>query len=196
MHEENDIERLDLDNRINAALVDYGEADSGLERRVLARLSVERKYASRLGRMAWAALSIAAAACIILSAVLMRVIPFQHQKGATVHTPSLRRIPTDVDHASTLAPLKKKEPTRHFHADAMVGKSVASRLPKLDVFPTPQPLSPTELMLVNFAAQAPKTIREDFVRNQEQPSGAIAIAAIGITPIQIPPLEPPDSGAN
>jgi hypothetical protein len=64
-------------------------------------------------------------------------------------------------------------------------------LPKLDVFPTPQPLSPEEQALVNFAARASKSEREALIAAQQQDDAPLRIAAI-----EIQPLEPPASGAH
>jgi hypothetical protein len=62
-------------------------------------------------------------------------------------------------------------------------------LPKLDVFPAPQPLTPQEQALVVFVAQAPETGRKAFAEAQQKIGTPISIAAI-----HIPPLESPDKG--
>jgi hypothetical protein len=59
--------------------------------------------------------------------------------------------------------------------------------PKLDVFPTPQPLTPEEHTLVAIAAQAPAPLRKALVEAQLQPGEPLRIAAISI-----PPIKPPD----
>jgi hypothetical protein len=93
------------------------------------------------------------------------------------------------------APRRRALPHRAQSEGAAV-RQVAERLPKRDIFPTPHGLSPEEQVLVDFAARAPKAQREAFVDDRSKPSEPIAIAAIRVTPIQIPPIEPPDTGAN
>ena len=61
-------------------------------------------------------------------------------------------------------------------------------LPKLDVFPTPQPLTPQERGLAAVAVQAPAPLRQALATAQEQDNAPIRIAEIHIPPIQ-PPAE-------
>ena len=72
---------------------------------------------------------------------------------------------------------------------AVVGK--AAPLPKLDVFPTPQPLTAEERALVAFAANAPKPELKAVVDAQPQADAPLSIAAI-----EIQPLDSPDQGGN
>jgi hypothetical protein len=55
MHETTGLDRPDFDRLIDVALGTYGNADSGLEQRVLVRISVSRTHPPRLGRMVRAA---------------------------------------------------------------------------------------------------------------------------------------------
>jgi hypothetical protein len=64
-------------------------------------------------------------------------------------------------------------------------------LPKREVFPTPQPLSPEEQAFVEFAARAPETERQLFIEAQKRDDAPLSIAAI-----EIQPLDPPDHGGN
>src|SRR5258708_16679208 len=59
-------------------------------------------------------------------------------------------------------------------------------LPKLDVFPSPQPLTPQEQALVVFVAQAPETERKAVAEAQQKIKAPISVA-----PIHIPPLHSP-----
>jgi hypothetical protein len=68
-------------------------------------------------------------------------------------------------------------------------RSVA--LPKLDVFPTPQPLTPEEQALVAFAVRAPESERKSFIEAQRQAEAPLRIAAI-----EIPPIDSPDKDTN
>ncbi|HEV2136758.1 MAG TPA: hypothetical protein VGR47_21240 [Terracidiphilus sp.] len=93
---------------------------------------------------------------------------------------------------SRLASVKRGEaPLHKVHPRGGESAARAAPLPKLDLFPTPRPLSAEEEALVNFAAKAPKTERESLLAAQEQADAPLSIAAI-----EIKPLEPPASGAN
>jgi len=64
-------------------------------------------------------------------------------------------------------------------------------LPKLDVFPTPQPLTPEEQAVAISAFQIPAAEFQAVVVGQQQEDAPVSIAAINIQP-----LEPPDNGGN
>jgi hypothetical protein len=61
--------------------------------------------------------------------------------------------------------------------------------PKLDVFPTPQALTPEERALAVVATQTPAPVRNALLAAQTQDDAPVRIAAI-----HIPPIEPPDEG--
>jgi hypothetical protein len=64
-------------------------------------------------------------------------------------------------------------------------------LARLEVFPTPTPLTSEEQALVALANRNLGDITQSFARNQTQPVEPLRIAVI-----QIPPLNPPDNGGN
>jgi hypothetical protein len=195
MHEKTGLDRPDFDRLIDVALSTYGNADSGLEQRVLARISAGRTHAPRLGRIVWAAV-LTAAACLLLFVVLMRARLVHAPERSARNTPTLQQLPKETVHVAPRATQRRSGLPHYAQPEGAAGKFVANRLPKRDVFPTPQPLSPGEQVLVDFAARAPKAEREAFIDAQKQAAEPISIAAIRITPLQIPPLEPPHPGAN
>lgn len=196
MHEEADLDRPDFDGLIDAALGTYANADSGLEQRVLARIIVGRAYARRLRRMVWAA-ALTATACPLLLMVLMHPRPIRSPVAQAFNRSPLQQVPNAESRVKPrIVQWKSGALQHHAQAQGAAGKFVANRLPKRDTFPTSQRLSPAEQVLVDFAEQAPKAERNAFVGDQKQASEPIAIAAIRITPIQIPPLEQPHTGAN
>lgn len=69
--------------------------------------------------------------------------------------------------------------------------AIAAPLPKLDVFPTPHPLTPEEQALAVVAAQTPTPELQALAQAQTQPEELPTIATA-----HIPPLEPPDQGQN
>jgi hypothetical protein len=186
----------DLDLLLRSALSTYGDPDSGLTRRVLARVSAEVAPAPSRRWLFWS-LALPAAACLLLFVVLSspkpthqpsglvrQTFPFQDLPRITTHTePS--RAPQPAVALRSKATLLKPRPHR------IAAGAKPAPLPKLDVFPTPRPLTPEERALVIFAAQTPEAERKDLIEAQKQFDAPLSIAAI-----QIPPLEPPQEGKN
>jgi hypothetical protein len=80
-------------------------------------------------------------------------------------------------------------PATHPAAPPQVAQ--AAPPPKLDVFPTPTPLSAEERALVTVADTAPPSQREALIESQEKPDAPLSIAALNI-----PPLAAPGEGKN
>ena len=193
-------EERDLDRLIDAALATYAEADSGLERRVLARIAARRAPASRMRRVAWAA-ALTAVACLLLLLVLMHTRPARTPETNARNTPLLEPAPLGEPPIAS-RPARSTNgllrPMRRDNAspDHAAGKTAAAAMPRQEVFPTPRPLSPEERALVGFATHAPEAERESFVAAQKQAAEPITIAGIHIVPIQIPLLKSPSPGTN
>jgi hypothetical protein len=176
-------ERNELDVLLDDALHTYGEADRGLSERVLRRVvhSVVRR---RRHMLAWA-IALPLAACVVLALLLPRFVS---------HTPlTIARLP--VEPPAPPAPpqtVPKIElptaPLEHVRASAprAARAEAAFARPKLDVFPTPRPLSPQERAFVDFASAAPARDRNAYLEAQKDLDQPIHIAAIHIQPIQAP----------
>jgi hypothetical protein len=186
--------REDCDGLIDAALSTYGDAEPGLERRVLARIASEPRRAPRPGRMVWATLLTATALLLLIVFVSVRL---PRSTGTHAFNPHLaQQAPKSEARAeprATQSGNKSSGPQRREHAS---DRSAIVTLPKEEMFPMPQPFSPDELALAQFAAQAPKAERKSFIRAQEHLDEPIRIATIRIDTIQIPPLESPSLGSN
>jgi hypothetical protein len=86
----------------------------------------------------------------------------------------------------------RRTPLRMTKESAYAGINKApTQLPKLDVFPTPQPLTEQEQALLAFAQQAPAGQVEALSAVQAQDEESFALAAS-----HIPPFEPPAEGKN
>jgi len=187
-----------LDLLIDAALATYSEPPAGLEDRVLHALAAEREagaaipHRARLRRrwLPWAT-ALRIAACVLL-VLLIQLREPHHETQARIpfsplpsHDPS--RVPA-IARADTPAPISHR-------AKPAVSRTApelrVAALPKLDVFPTPQPMTPQEKALVASTARASKPQLLALVTAQQNPEGPVTIAAI-----QIPPLEPIDQGNN
>ncbi len=188
-------EDSDLDRLIDVVLGTYAEADSGLERRVLARVGAGRTLKPRFGRMVWAA-GLAAAVCLLLIFVLVHPRLVHAPDMNARNTPTLQRRPETAVRATPPIMQRRSGSTRKLRPEHGAVTSLDAGLPKQEMFPMPRPLSPEERALAEFAARAPEAERESLIEAQIQSDEPIAIAAIRIEPIQIPPLESPEAGAN
>lgn len=201
-----------LDRRLDAALANYGDpgADSGIERRILARVQAERAPAPGLRWLPWAAV-VAAAACLLIAVFLGRwktnVQPSsQNQalrsavlaRGArNPETPSSwapgKRdsrakarsdfaLPASIAHSG---PVAAAQPIAADHATASAG------LPKLDVFPSPRPPTPEERALADVAVLTPAPELRALAAAQTTPEPLPTFATV-----HIPPLDPLDEGGD
>lgn len=179
-------EDTDLDRLIDAALSTYADADSNLEQRVLARISL--KPAPPRRRWLAGAVALPAVACLLLFILLFGSKPHHAPSGEISRTAG-----SGQPHAA----MPRVAPPKSFSGrPARQPKPASAQLPKRDIFPTPQPLSAAERALVEFATYAPEAERKSFVEAQKQLDEPIKMANIQIDTIRIPPLEPPQPGAN
>lgn len=151
----------ELDRMLDATLARYAavEPRTGLEDRVLANLHAER--AKKL-HPAWWPWAIAAAAVAMLVVVLM-ALPWRAGRPtppvAGDHRPSLA-VQGSQETGTHVASNGPERPTRPRNPDAAPKKirRVARFVdqPKLDQFPSPQPLSEQEKILANYVAKYPE----------------------------------------
>jgi hypothetical protein len=149
-----------LDRKLDTALARYAtvEPRAGLEKRILANLQAEQ---ARIPERAWWRWSIAAAAAaIIIVAVALtlrsgRTAPQQIVQHPLPTQQGPKQAPQiaardEESSTSTLAPARRT--VHHGHGDRQGATVVASANPKLDVFPSPQPLSEQERILMSYVA--------------------------------------------
>lgn len=199
-------EKDDLDLLIDSALATYADPgpDSWLENRVLVTLAAVRTETSqvrtrwRRGWLPWAiAIPIAAGLLfLLLSPARHKPLPASEPQQAHEGAPT-----ATTPRAGSSSEVRPRLPNRseipHRHAIRItqpaspVQTALAAPLPKLDVFPTPQPLTAEERALVVVAAQTPLPAREALIEAQ-----SLDITPVRIAEIHIPPLEPPDQGQN
>jgi hypothetical protein len=195
-------EKDNLDLLLDSALATYAHPgpESGLEDRVLNALKAARvpevRTASvdRKGHRRWFAWAFAlpVAVCIVL--LWLSITKSIHapssqtqQARQTNQGPAIPRTAAPVVSAQT--------PRRHSVRAARSERprsnaevAAAEPLPKLDVFPTPQPMSSEERALGVVATQTPLPLRKALVEAQQDDS------PIHIAAIHIPQLESPDQG--
>ncbi|WP_058186068.1 hypothetical protein [Terracidiphilus gabretensis] len=175
----------ELDHLLDTALSTYAEPREGLEARVLANLSARptRRW------LPWI-IALPIAACLLL---LLTLYP-RHDRTEPVRqaqhnpTPQMQPTPQSSTAQAALEPVRPPQPrTSIAHAT----RTAPAPLPKLDVFPTPQPLSSQERALIRYVAHIPEPDRRALAAAEDQPIAPLAIAAI-----QIHPLEPLDKSEN
>jgi hypothetical protein len=138
------------------------------------------------------AVTIPVAACLISFFVLYQWRPVHTPTGSNdqAHVPAQLR--NDIAGAESPQPPrengKKNSIRREGRPQRDSFEDKVQPLPKLGVFPTPQPLTPAEQALVTFASRATIAERKAFVEAQQQPDAPLNIAAIRIQPIELPKL--------
>ena len=187
----------DLDRLLDSALATYAEPASGLERRVLDALATERTAAPAKSKqtafpnrrwMPWA-VGLAAAASLLL-ALSMHYHESYRDYGSHPTTQARNTAPAQPQRSSTPSGILPNEPTHialvrtpKVHAPHLTPVPQGA-LPKLDVFPAPQPLTPQEQALVLFVARAPEEERKAVAEAQQRIETPISIAAIHIPPLE------------
>jgi len=157
----------DLDRLLDAALAKYAQVEprAGLENRVLATLQAER---SRLPQRDWWRWSVAGAVAVVVVVVVLtwRSGMFHGQEIAIHRSISAPAIPPpgvelpgsgvgpEVGKNDGHTPAPGPAPKHIMHRAHAT--EVASAKPKLDQFPSPQPLSEQERLLENYVAKYPE----------------------------------------
>jgi len=158
MNEFENPSRTPLDDQIDAVLAKYGavEPRTGLEERILANLK-SRERAS--APVAWSRSAGALAAALLIAISLLWVEKHSPQKVVphatslpeqASHQPIAQSAPPDSTHR--VKPVKvRAKGKRSFTQPAL-----AAAEPKLDRFPSPQPLTEEELALVRYVQSFPQ----------------------------------------
>lgn len=187
-----------LDRLIDTALHHYAPAPHGLDGRVLTALASERGHATPRRWFSRPRIWIfsGALATSALLAAMYAIWPLHHgsepQQVARTATPapliqqapaSPRRAPA----ANGTAPVIRSTASRTLvSAPARHARNIEHRpapLPKKELFPSLQPLSPEMQALVQYAAHAPLKQREALVQAQARLDAPIAIAPLQIAPL-------------
>lgn len=188
----------ELDNLLDAALSSYAEPDAHLENRVLAHLAATRASEPVPTRRRWLlwAIALPLAACVILLTVLS--LRPNHQPAVE----QARRetvAPAQMAHENApplpaTIPVHSPKPRSVIVSAARPAASKITLSPKLDVFPSPHPLSPEEQALVRFVATTPASERNAVLAAQQQSNDPLHIAEIVIQPIPSP--DKPETAPN
>jgi hypothetical protein len=155
-HEDIGKERDDLDRTLDAALAKYASVEprEGLEERILANM---RAASTRDAQRAWWNWGFAVlAAFLLLAAALVWQWNKPTQAPIANHPSTLKQAPVapDLAHRDGNNVPQRSLPRRT--ARHQPEREVVAANPKLDVFPTPLPLSEQEKILAAYVSQYPK----------------------------------------
>lgn len=151
--------RDELDQILDNALAKYAavEPRSGLEDRILSHLKSPGTSATGVAWWRWAATF--AAALVVMILVLWGVEKYNPQRMVRRPAGSQEQTPSQVvtNHAPVIparpmAPVTVRRARKHTSTQV----AVVAAGPKLDQFPSPQPLSEEELALVRYVHSFPK----------------------------------------
>lgn len=177
----------ELDAKIDAALRSYAEPESIPEPRVItARLLAEvRAQRMRTRRILVAWLPIAGGALAVLTLALLWLLrPLEVPRIAFAPQTPPTVAPAVLAPAAA-APGRERTTARMIRADAHRPQgSRPEPLPKLQVFPTPQPLSTQEFKLAAIGAGAAPIARQQVLAAEQHLDDPIRIAALKIRPLE------------
>lgn len=159
-----------LDTLLDAAVKTYVDAEplNGLEDRILNRASLVRSgRSSKFGPLLAIGATLALS-CFFVAGLKHKRIELKNEASAVVRVPPTLPIP-----------IYREVKTTHTHR--------LRRLPKRNVFPTPEPPSAEELALLNFLERNPKEAAQTFAGLQQ------IDAPLDIAPLEIKPLETDES---
>jgi hypothetical protein len=184
----------ELDLLINDSLTTYGEPRSGLETRILSRVTAAREAATHRPNHRWLVwvLAVPVAACVIL----LFTIPNRRQAHPNVAPRTYEQDHHPIAKVQSAPPeILSVPPRRRSSNPHPMSVSTTARTdsaPKLDVFPSPQPLGDQENALVALASRtdSPET-QQALTEAKEQSEKPLEISAI-----HIPPITTPDEGSN
>jgi hypothetical protein len=149
----------DLNRELDTSLAKFAtvEPRAGLEERILANLLIERQRAAVHSWWRWPA--VAALAAVIVIAVFMAWKPEKpKQEVATQHAPTATQStehggPQVLTNSKNSSIRPHQQPGRRPKPNAFDESAVVASAPKLDQFPSPQPLSEQERMLTDYVAE-------------------------------------------
>ena len=184
----------ELDRMLDAALAKYAavEPRTGLEDRVLANLRAEQAHVPDHAWWRWSAIAaVAAVILVVLALSLRRDKPSRpivvNHPSTPIEVPKERATQTvSYAHGSGTRPARPSTARKPAMRSSPPEVAIAST-PKLEQFPSPQPLSEQEKLLQNYVAQNPEqavllararteAVRQDQLEEMNSfPSGGPAV---------------------
>jgi hypothetical protein len=170
-----------LDHALDAALAEYTDVEprAGLEQRILAQLRSESTGLPTRSWWQWSAVGLVAAVILFALALAWRSngpakLVVQRPSAPVEQVPSATRVAANGETKATGAIRQRDKATRHHvHPPSVVADG-----PKLDQFPSPEPLTKEELALVRYVRRFPQdavivaSAQEEFEKEVEQEDAA------------------------
>lgn len=177
----------ELERRIESALRSYAEPPEIPEARIAVARVMQRvkdadAAAGSIGSRFWMwALAAPAIACllVLLAGAVLWMLP----APAAPEIAWVPKAPGVIRSACEHGALNQEVRTRVRVARTPVAQIEPEPLPKLQVFPTPKPLSPEEQTLVAFGTRTPLDLKRQVVAAQEHAGDPITIAELRIRPL-------------
>jgi hypothetical protein len=183
----------DLERMIDAALPGYSSAEPrpGLEERVLARALDAKPRVPRISWQLWFAVPAFAVLLIFLILPRTHHQPLRPIQSSSANLPTTVRSAPETIAAPHVVPTAKKA---HPRLSPTVLAAEPRSLPRLEVFPSPSPLTAEEQTLVAYS-------RAQFQALQTKPNTDVEIdpiylAELEIEPLTIPALNTPASSQS
>lgn len=162
-----------IDQQIDAALRAYAEPPQIPDARVVLAHVVEQARAQQVRRTRWWAWA-ATPACALLAALLVAAWMLRPPRAPEIawapQAPEFVAPVRGVDGGAKFLPAARSRAVRHEQAPA--------KLPKLDVFPSPRPLTPQEQALVAFAQHGPPEVQRAVLEDQMRWDDPIIVAGL------------------
>jgi hypothetical protein len=154
----------ELDRILDATLAKYFAAEplAGVEERVLARLHAEQLRPPRHWWLQWA-LAGAVAVVAVVTVLAWRSTRVPHPPAAN-HPPATIPRPANREAIPALHATDEVAAAKHVSMPKAIARSApastaVAAYPKLDQFPSPQPLTAQEIALAEYAKNFPKEAR-------------------------------------
>ncbi|GGH16406.1 hypothetical protein [Silvibacterium dinghuense] len=201
----------ELDSLLDAALETYvlveyeDEAVAGVKSRTMAAVRAQVLLEKKSGRrIAWPLWALPVAAVLVMAAVLLLSRQRVDVKGLAMSAPEkvsdrheTRAASPGAMQAQVEFPQASHPAIRHVSLQTeRIANPVSEPLPKLDVFPTPTPLSPEEQALAAMAQRNPQQAQQAMTMPEHKPIEPLNVKPVMIAAIRIPPLNPSDTDEN
>jgi hypothetical protein len=193
MRRQSDKRTEDLDQLLDAALESYATPAEAEDSHTLAIgvIASVRHAESQRRQWRWGfAVGLPALAALLIAAVLFTGSPHTPTAPVARKSPAVVTLPDAINPAVARIPVLpqvslhkelRKEVARLTRTPQTV--PVQRNLPKLEQFPSPQPLSPQEALLEKFARSSAPAEKAAIVKAQQAPTQPLEIAEIQIKPL-------------
>jgi hypothetical protein len=170
-----------IDERIDAALRSYAEPGEMPETRAaVARVMAQVELAESRKRFWMWAVGIPAVACLLMAVLVATTWWMRGSRQKEIAwVPKAPAVVRTEKREERVAVSELSHPGARKAAHQNVAPVVAAvqeRLPMLDVFPTPRPLTAEEQALVAFVRRAPPAVRKAVIEDQQYWDDPIIVA--------------------